>query len=274
MSQAITCSGGLAVAGAATDARKTSGTAGYSTRARELPAGATADTRDTALATGATAGPSELSAGATIAVEVTAAATRILLEDTVGGPCAGWGANGGFSGRHGHHGNRCRSSPTDNQRFHEIEFLEHGHRWRNTPFHTCPKHRISVAMVDDVDDIAVGSPDEKTPQPPGFGGQWMDDVVAELLCLRVRRVDVIGADRNHRVFMGRCITGDQLEPGPGVGRGVPGHPAHVELFVGQPEVVGVETLGRFDVRDSKVGKYLRGLHAALLMVRSRRRPPR
>jgi hypothetical protein len=90
MSQAITCSGGLAVAGAATDARKTSGTTGYSTRARELPAGATADTRDTALAAGATAGPSELAAGATIAVEVTSAATRVLLEDTVGGPCAGW----------------------------------------------------------------------------------------------------------------------------------------------------------------------------------------
>ena len=57
-------SGGLAVAGAAADARKTSGTAGHATRARELPAGATADTRDTALATGATAGPIELSAGA------------------------------------------------------------------------------------------------------------------------------------------------------------------------------------------------------------------
>ena len=78
-------SGGLAVAGAAADARKTSGTAGYATRARELPAGATADTRDTALATGAAAGAIELSAGATVAVGVTAAATRVLLEDTVGG---------------------------------------------------------------------------------------------------------------------------------------------------------------------------------------------
>ena len=252
--------------GAAADARKTSGTAGDATRTRELPAGATADTRDAALATGATAGASELTAGATGAVRIAAAATRVLLEDTVGGPCAGWGANGGFSGRHGHHGNRCRSSSTDNQRFHEIEFLEHGHRRRYTPFHTCPKHRISVVMIDDVDDIAVGSPDEKPPQSPRFSGQWMDDVITELLCFRVRRVDVIGADRNHRVFSGSCITGHQLEPRLGVGRGVPGHPAHVELFVGQPEVVGVETLGRFDVRDSKVGKYLRGLHAALLMV--------
>src|ERR1700722_4342696 len=133
MTHVNTYSGGLAVAGAAADARKTSGTAGQATRARELPARATADTRDTALATGATAGPCELSAGATVAAGITAAATRVLLEDTVGGPCAGRGANGGFSRRHGHHGNRCRSSCTDNQRFHEIEFLEHGHRRRLPP---------------------------------------------------------------------------------------------------------------------------------------------
>jgi hypothetical protein len=133
MSQAITYSGDLAVAGAATDARKTSGAAGDATRARELPAGATADTRDTALATGAAAGAIELPAGATVAAGIAAAATRVLLEDTVGRPCAGWRANRGFSGRHGHHGNRCRSSSSDNQRFHEIEFLEHGHRRRLPP---------------------------------------------------------------------------------------------------------------------------------------------
>src|ERR1700722_15708771 len=126
MTHVNTYSGGLAVAGAAADARKTSGTAGQATRARELPARATADTRDKALATGATA-------GAPVAAGITAAATRVLLEDTVGGPCAGRGANGGFSRRHGHHGNRCRSSCTDNQRFHEIEFLEHGHRRRLPP---------------------------------------------------------------------------------------------------------------------------------------------
>jgi hypothetical protein len=133
MNHVNTYSGGLAVAGAATDARKTSGTAGYATWTRVLAAGSTTDAGETALAAGATAGAIELSAGATVAVGVTAAATRVLLEDTVGGPCAGWGANGGFSGRHGHHGNRCRSSPTDNQRFHEIEFLEHGHRRRLPP---------------------------------------------------------------------------------------------------------------------------------------------
>jgi hypothetical protein len=133
MSQAITCSGDLAVAGAATDARKTSGTARHATRTRELSAGATADTRETALAAGSTAGAVELSAGAAVAVGVTAAATRVLLEDTVGGSCRGWGANGSLSRGHGHHGNRCSSSSTDNQRFHEFEFLEHGHRRRLPP---------------------------------------------------------------------------------------------------------------------------------------------
>src|SRR5580704_17136795 len=128
MNQAISYSGDLAVAGAATDARKTTGTAGNATRTRELPAGATADARDTALAAGATAGAGELSAGATVTAGIAAAATRVLLEDTVGGSCRSWGANGGFSRGHGHHGNRCRSSTTDNQRFHEFEFLEHGHR--------------------------------------------------------------------------------------------------------------------------------------------------
>src|SRR5271163_3024049 len=89
---------GLAVAGAAADARKTSGGAGHATRTRELPAGATADTGETAL----TAGAVELAAGATVAVEDTAAATRVLLEDTVAGSCRGWGANGDFRRGHGH----------------------------------------------------------------------------------------------------------------------------------------------------------------------------
>src|ERR1700722_16746454 len=124
MTQANTYSGGLAVAGAAEIcARNTAGTAGHATRARVLTAGP-ADTRtcDTALATGATAGAAVLAARAAY-VPVATTATRVLLEDTVGGSCRGWGAYGGFSRGHGHHGNRCRSSSTDNQRFHEIEFL-------------------------------------------------------------------------------------------------------------------------------------------------------
>jgi hypothetical protein len=56
---------------------------------------------------------------------------------------------------------------------------------------------FSVVVVDHVDDVAVGSPDEKSPQTPRLGGQRMDDVVAQLLRLRVRRVDVIRAHRNH-----------------------------------------------------------------------------
>ena len=113
MSHVITYSGGLAVAGAATDARKTSGTAGYPTRARELPAGATADTRETALATGATAGSLHRSAGSAVAAEIAATATWVLL---VGHVCRGatHRAHGRFSRRHRHHSNRCGNSSTNN----------------------------------------------------------------------------------------------------------------------------------------------------------------
>src|ERR1700684_2307915 len=89
----------------------------HAARTRELTAGpADTRTRDAALPARATAGATVLPAGTAVAVGVTATATRVLLEDTVGGPCASWGANVGFSGGHGHHGNRWRSRSTDNQR--------------------------------------------------------------------------------------------------------------------------------------------------------------
>src|SRR3984957_11204881 len=121
---------GLAVAAA--NARYTS--TRRAARTSELTAGPTETrTRDAALPTRTTAGAAVLPAGTAVAVCVTAGATRVLLEDTMGGSCRGWGAYGGFSRGHGHHGNRCRSSATDNQRFHEFEFLEHGHRRRLPP---------------------------------------------------------------------------------------------------------------------------------------------
>ena len=154
---------GLAVAAA--NARNTS--TRRAARTRELTAGpAETRTRDAALPTRTTAGAAVLPAGTAVAVGVTATATWILLEDAVGGSCRDWGAYGGFSRGDGHHGNRCRGSSTDNQRFHEIEFLEHGHRRRYTPIHRRSKHRISVVMVDDVDDVSVGGPDENPVADP------------------------------------------------------------------------------------------------------------
>lgn len=73
--------GGLAVAGAAADARKTSDTTRHATRTRELAAGAAADARDAALPTGTAAGAGELAAGAAVAVGVASAAAWVLLED-------------------------------------------------------------------------------------------------------------------------------------------------------------------------------------------------
>jgi hypothetical protein len=73
--------GGLAVAGAAADARKTADTTRHTTRTRELPAGATANAGDAALPTGTATGAGELAAGAAVAVGVTSTAAWILLED-------------------------------------------------------------------------------------------------------------------------------------------------------------------------------------------------
>jgi hypothetical protein len=73
--------GGLAVAGAAADARKTSGTTRQGARTPELAAGAAADARDAALPTGTTAGAGELAARTAVAVDVAAAAAWVLLED-------------------------------------------------------------------------------------------------------------------------------------------------------------------------------------------------
>lgn len=115
---------GSAVAGAAADTRKTSGAARDAARTRELPAGAAADSRHAALPARTAARSIELPARAAVAAGVTAAAARILLVDNVSGRCGTrGGADIGFSCRHRHHSNRRSNSPTNNQRFHEIEFL-------------------------------------------------------------------------------------------------------------------------------------------------------
>jgi hypothetical protein len=82
----------------------------------------------------------------------------------------------------------------------------------------------------------------------------MHDFVAEFLGFRVRAVDVVGAHGNNRVFRGGRIPRYELDDRPAIGRGKPGHPAHVELLVGQPQVVAVETLGRLDISHTKVGE--------------------
>lgn len=71
----------LAVTGAATDARKTSGAAGHAARTRELATGAASDARDTALTARAAAGSAVLAARAAVAIGVAAVPARLLLED-------------------------------------------------------------------------------------------------------------------------------------------------------------------------------------------------
>ena len=69
------------MAGAAADARKTSGTTRHAARTPELAADTAADAGDAALPTGTAAGAGELPTGAAVAVDVTTAPVWVLLED-------------------------------------------------------------------------------------------------------------------------------------------------------------------------------------------------
>jgi hypothetical protein len=113
--------GGLAVAGAAADARQTAGAARHATGAGELTAGATADTWHAALPARAATGTAELAAGTTVAVSVAAAATWVLLEHGMSGSGTSW-ARIGLGRRHRHHSNRCSNSSTNEERFEGVHF--------------------------------------------------------------------------------------------------------------------------------------------------------
>jgi hypothetical protein len=111
------------VAGAAADARKTTDATRKTTRTRELPAGTAADTGNAGLTARTTAGAAVCPAGAAVTAGVTAATARILLVNNVSGCGTRGAADISLSCRNGHHSNRCSNSPTNKQRFHEIEFL-------------------------------------------------------------------------------------------------------------------------------------------------------
>jgi hypothetical protein len=136
--------GGLGVAGAATDARKTSGAAGHATRTGELAAGAATDARDAARPTGTATGATIYATGAAGAVGA-AAATRVLLVDNVSGRATRRATDVGLSCRHGHHSYRSSNSPTNNKRFHEIEFCQHA--TPHTPVYTGPKHSFPDLLI-------------------------------------------------------------------------------------------------------------------------------
>jgi hypothetical protein len=112
------------VAGAATDARKTAGTARHATRTGELATGTAADARDAALPARTATGATILATGAAVAVGVASAATGVLLEDDMRrrGASHCWASRESFSCRHRRNSNRCSNSATNNQRFDQIPF--------------------------------------------------------------------------------------------------------------------------------------------------------
>ena len=112
---------GSAVAGAATDTRKTAGAARHATRTGELATRAAADAWDAALPARTAARAVELASGAAVAVGVAAAPARVLLEDDVrGSHCRA--SRESFSCRHRRNSNRCGNSATNHQRFDQIQF--------------------------------------------------------------------------------------------------------------------------------------------------------
>lgn len=111
------------MAGAAANARQTSGTTRHAARAPELAANTATDARDAALPARTAAGTHELSTGAAVAVDVAAAPARVLLEDHMRGCCGvRWACRESFSCRHRRNSNRCSNSATNHQRFHQIQF--------------------------------------------------------------------------------------------------------------------------------------------------------
>jgi hypothetical protein len=113
-----------AVAGAATDARKTASATRHAARTRELSTGATADAGDAALAARTAARTAELAARAAVTVGVAAAATGVLFEDDMRCRAASHCRSGreSFSCCHRRNSNRCSNSATNDQRFNQIQF--------------------------------------------------------------------------------------------------------------------------------------------------------
>ncbi|ORX00818.1 hypothetical protein AWC29_02435 [Mycobacterium triplex] len=112
------------MAGSAANAWQTSSTARDATRAGVLAAGATADARDAAGAARPATRPVVLAAGSAVAIGVAAAATRVVLEDDVGGRRARHCRGGRKTIRSGHRCSSDRSSngAADHQWFQEGQF--------------------------------------------------------------------------------------------------------------------------------------------------------
>src|SRR4030095_6067468 len=119
-------------------------------------------------------------------------------------------------------------------------------------------------MVHDVDDVAVWCSDEEPAHTPWLCSYRVYDLAAEFLSFFISTFDVIRVDGNDRVFGCGCITRHELDVRPRGGRGVAGHPSHVELLGTQPEVVGVEALRCLNVSHPKVGHNPYDVHAVLL----------
>src|ERR1035438_6440044 len=115
-------------------------------------------------------------------------------------------------------------------------------------------------MVHDVDDVTVWCPDEEPAHTPCLCGYRVHDLVAEFLGFFVSNFEVIRVAGDDRIFGCGCVARYELDVRLGVGRGVPGHPSHVELLGTEPEIAGVEALRSLNVSHSNVGHNACGAH--------------
>src|SRR6266576_2359231 len=122
----------------------------------------------------------------------------------------------------------------------------------------------SVPVIRDVDDVAVWCPDEEPAHAPWLCRYRFHDLVAKFLRFFIGSFDVRRVDGNDRVFGSGFVARYELDVRSGVGRGVAGHPSHVELLGTQPEVAGVEALRCLNVSHPEVGHNAYGAHAILL----------
>jgi hypothetical protein len=77
--------------------------------------------------------------------------------------------------------------------------------------------RGSVDVLGDVEDVAVGRPDEEAEHAPRLRRERVHDLVAALPSLRQRRLDVVDPDRGDRVLGGGRVVGEELDARPRLG---------------------------------------------------------
>ena len=77
----------------------------------------------------------------------------------------------------------------------------------------------SVPVLGDVEDVAIGRPDEEPANAPRLGREWVHDLLPTPLRLVERGLHVINPDRGDRVLGGSGVARHELDARTAVRRG-------------------------------------------------------